>query len=158
MRWAMLAALLAGCGDPGAEEWANRPIAPQGPIPEVWARAADAVWATYGRPEPRPAVEVAEGDALTCGADNGWNWGIECPERCCVGRYWWWARKAIVANPWPENPEWAAIARDTLAHELLHAAKGDARRGDVDPDHKDPEWAPGGAKDLAVQAARDVGL
>lgn len=138
MRVLALALLLASCAALGLT------TSKREPHPGL-DKAVPIVWASYGRTDKPPAITVIEGKDLSCVDPNSGTPGF--PVLLPSG---WDCRNGYTVSPWACSVSWTGWpwSQTALAHELLHAAQ--ARRGIVDPYHREPEWQ------TLVPAANDL--
>ena len=140
--------LLSGCAP-----FSVGPLLPlPTPVREGQESAVWIVWHTYGREDLPPTVRWVEGASLNCTAETG-RPGWQTPVGCREG-FTWTAGNVSVA--WRPDDFFATTA---LAHEMMHASL--IRRFGLlggDPDHRRPEWLPGGLKDQAVGRLIEAGL
>jgi hypothetical protein len=102
----------------------------------------------YGRTDRMPQVRIVQGEALRCRQDNG-DPGFNTPIGCRGGYSF---VPDVVSVAWVPGWRWSQTA---LAHEFQHQVH--ARQLIFDPDHRRPEWQPGGAVDQANARLRERG-
>lgn len=109
-------------------------------------RATAQIWSAYGRTDRPPRVlVVTETDCIDERGVEGFRTIVGC-------------RQGFTASPFDVSVMWRGgrWSETTLAHELQHAAQ--ARRGYADPEHRSPEFQPGGAVDQVTAELSAAGL